>query len=1084
MRPLKLIMSAFGPYAGREEIDMRQLGTDGLYLITGDTGAGKTTIFDAIVFALYGVASSDKRDAGMLRSKYAAPTTPTEVTLLFQYHNREYHIRRSPTYMRPAKRGKGMTKEPASATLTLPNGRIIEKNSEVDAEIKSILGIDHTQFMQIAMIAQGDFLKLLLAKTEERRSIFSSIFQTGQFGQLQERLRQEHQKAAKNYDDLYSSIQHDIQSIRWNDDDTSTQDWKQIQGDKAGTAEVITQIEKMIASDQEQHRQTALQLHDLEERLGQLTLVLNQADELQKQKQALHQAQLQLENQQSALVSLSAQLAQAQEKSPEIERLSQRITLETNQLSRYDELDTIVTDLREKKASWDKIKSKGTETNDLLQNVIADLQKEKTELDALQNAGEHLAQLQHRKENAVSHKNALADLQQQYQKYRELQLQQNKIHLLQTEKQTALTKQINTVEQLKKEQALLQTSDIELAQLNHTLELTQAKQDQLTALQQAYQVYQSQLTALTQAQERYQKLQLSADKADREYRRLNRAFLQEQAGILAENLLPGTPCPVCGSMEHPRLAVKSDIVPTEQELNAAKEHSAQVQQEAAKASQAAGIWKGRTDAMRKDLEEKSVALLNGTSLSLLGEHIERTVKQSQLEIQRLEQEIRQKIKAVNRRNILEKQLPAVESALKSLEQSCHQAETEIAALQAELAALKSDIDQRAAALLEGYRWDALEPQIAAQTAQTAAQLRQNNADIQLETQRIARKQALDVEIPKKERQRQILADQLSELRTQAAALTEQYNLQAASGKKLRDSLPCENRAKAETNIHALQTQKSEIEAAIRAAQEQYTAKEHEIIQIKGEIDTRSKLIASAPEIDRQKTIMQQESLLQKKQSLTAAQTRRSARMEINQNCLAQIQKTSAALIAAEERLKAIQSLSKTANGALEGKEKIMLETYVQMTLFDRIIRRANLRLRVMSGGQYELVRRAVSGMKSQSGLDLDVIDHYNGTSRSVNTLSGGESFLASLSLALGLSDEVQDSAGGIKLDTMFVDEGFGSLDEEALQQAMRALQSLTEGGHRLIGIISHVSELKNRIPKQIVVSKDKTGGSSTRLVIE
>ena len=184
----------------------------------------------------------------------------------------------------------------------------------------------------------------------------------------------------------------------------------------------------------------------------------------------------------------------------------------------------------------------------------------------------------------------------------------------------------------------------------------------------------------------------------------------------------------------------------------------------------------------------------------------------------------------------------------------------------------------------------------------------------------------------------------------------------------------------------------------------------------------------------------------------------------------------------EKRLQCVQALSDTANGRLSGKEKIMLETYIQMTFFDRIIRRANVRLMVMSGGQYELKRRVnAENNRSQAGLELDVIDHYNGSERSVKTLSGGESFKASLALALGLSDEIQSSAGGIRLDTMFVDEGFGSLDEESLEQAVNALVGLTQG-NRLVGIISHVSELKNRIDKQIVVTKEKSGGSKAEIL--
>jgi exonuclease SbcC len=207
------------------------------------------------------------------------------------------------------------------------------------------------------------------------------------------------------------------------------------------------------------------------------------------------------------------------------------------------------------------------------------------------------------------------------------------------------------------------------------------------------------------------------------------------------------------------------------------------------------------------------------------------------------------------------------------------------------------------------------------------------------------------------------------------------------------------------------------------------------------------------------------------------------RLHINHDSAEHLRRLNGEQSRAQARVQMLESLSKTANGDVTGKEKVMLETYVQMTYFDRIIERANRRFRHMSNEQYELVRRKkADNNRTQSGLDLDVLDHYNGTLRSVNTLSGGESFMASLSLALGLSDEIQASAGGIRLDTMFVDEGFGSLDEEALQQAIHVLQSLTEGGERLVGIISHVTELKDRIPKQIMVTKAKTGGSDARVI--
>lgn len=241
-------------------------------------------------------------------------------------------------------------------------------------------------------------------------------------------------------------------------------------------------------------------------------------------------------------------------------------------------------------------------------------------------------------------------------------------------------------------------------------------------------------------------------------------------------------------------------------------------------------------------------------------------------------------------------------------------------------------------------------------------------------------------------------------------------------------------------------------------------------------------LKDAEEIDVDTEKKRQTELTTEKADLTKAITVISSRLDRNGEALKNIRKGSGRLTEVETKWTWVKALSNTANGNIGGKEKIMLETYVQMTYFDRILARANTRFMIMSGGQYELKRRIeAENNRSQSGLELDVIDHYNGTERSVKTLSGGESFKASLSLALGLSDEIQSSAGGIRLDTMFVDEGFGSLDDESLQQAMRALYGLTEG-NRLVGIISHVSELKEKIDKQIVVTKEKSGGSRAEIV--
>ena len=273
-----------------------------------------------------------------------------------------------------------------------------------------------------------------------------------------------------------------------------------------------------------------------------------------------------------------------------------------------------------------------------------------------------------------------------------------------------------------------------------------------------------------------------------------------------------------------------------------------------------------------------------------------------------------------------------------------------------------------------------------------------------------------------------------------------------------------------------------LKARLKRAEEAFNASDKRIGELRAAIEGLEEQLAEKIELDKEAGLRQKSELTEERKEADRKSKTLSARLSANRAALTNIRDKSAELDGLEKRYTWLRALSNTAAGSIAGKEKIMLETYIQMTFFDRIIARANTRFMIMSGGQYELKRRREAENKvNQSGLDLDVIDHYNGTERSVKTLSGGESFMASLSLALGLSDEIQSSAGGVRLDTMFVDEGFGSLDEESLDQAMKALSGLAEG-NRLVGIISHVAELKNRIDRQIVVTKEQTGGSRAEII--
>ena len=337
-------------------------------------------------------------------------------------------------------------------------------------------------------------------------------------------------------------------------------------------------------------------------------------------------------------------------------------------------------------------------------------------------------------------------------------------------------------------------------------------------------------------------------------------------------------------------------------------------------------------------------------------------------------------------------------------------------------------------------------------------------------------------IPKTENQTEKLKNDISSLKTNIASCKASLEEISRQLTKLKNSLCFVDKSTAEKKIQEIESKSESIKKSFENAQNSFSKCEKEIIELKAKEEQLKKQLESSEKIDEEKVKEKQKSLTVQKQSKFELRTAIIARLSANRSVFDNIIKKKDEINTLEKNLVLVKSLCFTANGRISGKEKIMLETYIQMTYFDRIIARANTRFMIMSDGQYELKRRQTAENKQASeGLSLDVIDHYNGSQRSVNTLSGGESFKASLSLALGLSDEIQASAGGIRLDTMFVDEGFGSLDDESLNQAMNALKGLTEG-NRLVGIISHVNELKERIDRQIIVSKDKLGGSKVKIV--
>ncbi len=827
MRPLKLVMSAFGPYAGRTELNLEVLGKRGLYLITGDTGAGKTTVFDAITYALYGEASGRNRDANMFRSKYADAETPTEVELIFEYARKQYYIKRNPEYERPKAKGEGFTVQKAEAFLRFPDGKVITKQKEVNRAVVEIIGIDRDQFSQIAMIAQGEFLKLLLSSTDERKKIFQKLFHTRKYFMIQERLKAQSAEFGKQYEKIQDSIRQYIGGIMCDEDDARNIRLQKVKDEEVPLEDVLELIREISKQDESRKTELEKELNILEGDLIKTVENLAKAQEKEKNENAL-----------------MAVLKKLEDDVPNIEK---EIFEYEKDIEKYEK---DITDVRSK------------------------------------------------------------------------------------------------ISLLKEEQESLADSDADIVLFETGLSEADRMIDRIKLVQKEYDDCMRTGSETKAAQENYQREGAEAQRLQSIYEKGYRAYLDAQAGILAETLKEGQPCPVCGSTEHPDIAVRSEKAPSEKELEKHKNDFERAREKAEMLSREAGRL-GALYEEKKTRVIESAVMIAGTDAF---EEIEKALREKVIALDISKSEIKKELEEANAKAARKKEIINIFPELEEL-----------------LEKKKSE------------------------------------------------KASLETKKETKLKEKSITAERIKELEERIKAVSkdgESLRLEKEGIQKRQDEL-----------AEQIKTLKSDIEKI-------------------------------------------------------------SIRLTTNEKLYSDISLRLTEAAGTQKKWIQMRALSNTANGNISGKEKIMLETYIQMTYFDRIIRRANIRLMVMTGGQYELKRRVDAGNnRSQSGLELNVTDHYNGSERSVKTLSGGESFKASLALALGLSDEIQSSAGGIRLESMFVDEGFGSLDEESLRQAIDALAGISED-NRLVGIISHVPALKERIDNQIVITKDRTGGTKAAIILQ
>ena len=923
MKPLKLTMSAFGSYAGKNVIDFTGQ-QQGIFLITGDTGAGKTTIFDAITYALYNQTSGGERNGNMMRSQYAQPETETYVELEFLYRGQTYRVRRNPDYKitKTLKNGKiREQKVPHSVELTLPDGTVFpEKKNATDAKIIEILGLTADQFSQIVMIAQGDFLKLLYTKSDERKMIFSKLFRTDIYWKIQENLRRK-------------SMEMD----------------ERIQENDRAFEQEKSRIIPLPESEE-------LPLDELVERLRE------------RVKDALKEQNLRRAN---------------------VEELNKKIT-------KYEEINKLFVSLEKIRQTGRELEARKAESKERRQQIENARKADKVLVAEQQN----LRQQQEVEQSAQAIAKMTETLANDQEMFETLKTQQQEAEAKQKREAADIQKKMLALEQSFPSYEALQNARSEEQQAKKVWEdlgkiseeSFHKKKAGIAALKEQQK---RQEQVVEQTKKNWEQTSLSASESAKHYEHMYEAFLKEQAGILAENLSAGCPCPVCGSTVHPDPAKLSDHAVTELEVEQAKKTRAAAEEKRDLAYAAFEAEKTEKQKLAQAVEKEEADFVLAQTIA---KQQRKEAEQNYVSLQKIAEQIREKLVYPSLAEA-KKQYAAMQKALAAAEQEIERKRQKVS----ELAEAMNTLKGQKLAEEENQK---TAKKLAVKTEKEYAKLLEKSGFVSEETYHLAI-------LP--ERSRSKLEREEKEYESQCLRQQSEQKLleKQVSGKTYTDTTELNEQLKAE---------KQALKEAEKTYMELHTAYEND----------RSVL----------------------------------------QNCAVYLEKGKK--LESEDQV--IKSLSKTANGRLSGSAKIDFETYIQRQYFKQIIHEANKRLLTMSNHQFilKLKEEANTGRKTNEGLDLSVYSLVTDSERDVKTLSGGESFLAALAMALGLSDIVERSAGAIHPDMMFIDEGFGSLDAQSRQQAIEVLAELA-GDSRMVGIISHVTELKEQIDRKLVVSRTDKG---------
>ena len=1078
MKPLTLELQSFGSYADQASIDFTK-PQQNLFLITGNTGSGKSTIFDAMVFALYGEASAnrDKKEGVVLQSQFASAGQEPKVTFTFQDKGEEYTVIRIPKHYRKAKRrsknGNDLVLEPGSVELILPDGNVYAER-DVQSRIEAVVGLTKSQFMQVAMIAQGEFMDLLRADTKSKLEIFRKLFHTEVYRDITEELKRRKDAKASEMAKLRTQclaqlehVQLFVESLGAKPDgiDQMEEDVKnqllsaeseqeamvqyaqtyqqyneQLQTSLAVLPDFITFLEEMCEFQRQSYDTTRAQWEQVNSRYEEQMKMLSSAQYIsrayEEQEQAKHllrelkgQEEIQSEKQRQVMLGQKtyALLSFYQDKMDS-----------QNRLTAYQE------ELEQETKEWNQCQ----QNREVVQKQKAELEPEwKKQSECYIAVMEQVNR-------------ALANFQNGKKKQQEYILQKRELDRLIAE-QAALESQVAALEkQCQKEQEELQ----QLAEAKVAVEKWQRQYEKASSLTQKYQQYHSmeqqlkeQKLKCSQEEKEYEEAKRSYQETQKKYEHLQQSFLDNQAGILARQLEEGKPCPVCGSLSHPDIFEADEtFIPTEQEVNCAKqarEEAAKKQMDkAAKVSGTRSAYEQMLEQItafskkefEMDYEDSEEYSANIQKLTYEQAKAEQQYKKEWEQSGEQVKHLQQLAKAYAKR---EEQLKTEQEKKEAFALKVQEKHTELAQQKAALEELKKQIP---------YESEAQAQQKADFAKHDYEQIKAQYDAIEKEAESVnAKWEALTARMKK--------VSELIETEKQALVKkTELYESERAKCNLSEEDFTNTKNRYSREDI-------SRLEQEVAAYKQAYEEAQKTIMRTTEAINGQPK-----PELARL-----QEQLAVSEQLRVQFEERKTKKYHCVQNNEQVLQSLVEKMQNRQEthtELARIERLYQVASGQVKGQNKMDIETFVQRYYLKRALTAANQRFVKMSAGQFELTMKQVedSGNARNEGLDLMVHSLVTDTYRDIKTLSGGESFMAALSLALGMADMIQNASSAIRLDMMFIDEGFGSLDEESRNQAVRILKELA-GGQRLIGIISHVSELKQQIEDKLVVTKDNQG---------